>query len=487
MSYYCPYPLAYAEPGQGNSIVWALESEGCAVRCPTITYTENEWDLLEDLVYFLMAGSVITTLISFVHHIYYYASKPAYFCRVMFLFGFMANCAIMIIFLGMNYRDHEVVCDGDGAYITNGGLCVFQAFWVIFFLIWIQTWSFFMALENYFQITNSIKGRPEAKYNKIYTIAAIFICSISAGVPLIQDNLGFDYKGNIPFCLFMISETRLYFVMFLFCPFCIFSGLCIIVTVLSIYEVQKIFVARDFTTNDSGLMMTPTRRSRSGAGPSLSISSAPGHRASDKSELTAALRAASADSHISESSESLRYSYSHEIDGEQSEDTVNPQHAKTFLNSQDDRSSCGERPSHKEPGVDFPIYDMNALPKNQDGYFGLIKKALIRTWQFNGRQMLFFLVFCVSTIAIIPIIHYIYLYGFDSFVNSNEEFVECLVYSGYKTLMTVPNATQHDFDYNARQDCGRYPVKRPHPILVSRNIQLLLMTKCFLINHFMCI
>jgi hypothetical protein len=474
MKYYCPYPLAYAEPNQGDSVVWVLEKEGCSVRCPTVTYTENEWDLLEDLVFSLMVASFVATCVSFVHHVYYYASKPAYFCRMMFLFGFLAICVVMSIFLGLNYRDHELVCAGDGAYLSKGGFCVFQAAWVIFFLIWIQTWSFFMALENYIQITNSIKGKPEAKYNKVYFISAVVICSVCAGVPLIQKNFGFDYKGNIPFCLFLISDTRLYFKLFLYSPFCIFSGGCVILTVMSIYEVHKIFVARDYGSKDEGVMMTPPVPSFS-----ASVSSKSAYldqNSSKKSDLTTALHNAFADPEAetrdTDVSENFRYSYSHEYNGDVSEETVNPQHLPiqhlpTYSSSSEHRASTDDRPVHEEPGVDYPIFDTSTAPRLREGLCATIQKALVKMWQFNGRQMLFFLVFCLSTIAIVPIIHYIYIYGFDAFVRSNEEFLECLVYSGYKTMYTVPNATQADFDYHGRQDCGRYPVNRPHPILVS--------------------
>jgi hypothetical protein len=386
---------------------------------------------------------------------------------MMFLFGFLAICAVMSVFLGLNYRDHEIVCDGDGAYISKSGFCVFQAAWVIFFLIWIQTWSFFMALENYIQITNSIKGRPDTKYNKVYFITAVVICSVCAGVPLIHKNFGFDYKGNIPFCLFMISETRLYFKLFLVAPFCIFSGSCVILTVMSIYEVHKIFVARDYESkDDDGVMMTP-------ASPSLSASSVSSKPACidrnsvDASDLTTALRASSGEPRTTDVSENFRYSYSHEYNGDVSEETVNPQHFFHTSTSSDCRASTIDRPVHEEPGVDYSIYDASSAPRLRENICATIRKALVKTWQFNGRQMLFFLVFCLSTIAIVPVIQYIYIYEFKDFVESNEEFMECLVFSGIETMYTVPNATQADFDYYGRQDCGRYPVHRPHPILVS--------------------
>ena len=52
MSFICPYPLAYG--GETDyEILWAYEEGNCAVRCPTVTFTENEWRQMEQIAGFI--------------------------------------------------------------------------------------------------------------------------------------------------------------------------------------------------------------------------------------------------------------------------------------------------------------------------------------------------------------------------------------------------------------------------------------------------
>lgn len=235
--YLCAAPLVHTTKDIFTT-VWALESIGCAVPCPTVTFTDNEWNSVENLVKLLTVISLVSSSTMFVSHVF---QAHKYRNRLMFIFGFLVSAIVLCSFFYYN-RGNELVCHGRAHYHKRESLCIAQAAVTIWSFIWVEIWSVILAFDAYAHITSSVSKDNIPVLRRRYFVTAIILSVGITIIPLAADNLGFDPEANIPLCLFLISETMDYFWFTLYLPFGLFSVSCLVVTVMAAYKLQRIFV-----------------------------------------------------------------------------------------------------------------------------------------------------------------------------------------------------------------------------------------------------
>jgi hypothetical protein len=427
-SFLCPYPLAYGFDTDATT-VWVLEQANCALRCPTVTYTEKEWEDVGSQAEILFTISLVGTCVIFFYQIYHSKMKAEFLPRIMFLLGFFLVSLILVIFLFTNGTDkHNLTCDGDSGFVETEPLCVVQAASTIFFIIWIEMWSFFMAYENYLFICSALEqSSNHGKNNKTYLVVSFFVCSVCTAIPLFAGNLGFDYQANLPICLFMVSENRNYLWGAMVAPFGFFAMLCLVYTLLSIRKIQSIFVhSENYLARNSALSDgAPTEDSL---------------RSSQMKMGSVGAGTVSTPMH----------------DGDRDGKNVYG----------DDRTDSREH-YDRDDMHNEPVYDYNeSTSRVKPSFWKTTWDHIKRTWKYNGRQMVFFGTFCVLTLAILPVIIYSYGTQFDYFVEGTEHFIECLLEAAARLQATDPSATQESVDAYAESECGAVPSVRPSTVLV---------------------
>jgi hypothetical protein len=90
-------------------------------------------------------------------------------------------------------------------------------------------------------------------------------------------------------------------------------------------------------------------------------------------------------------------------------------------------------------------------------YFQRTSQLLKSIWRYNGPSMIFVLVFCLTTVCVLPIVINLYLVKFDSFLESGTVFEECLVEASF----LCREQTQWGVDACALSRCGEVPQLRP--------------------------
>jgi hypothetical protein len=452
--FYCPYPLAYGEETSAK-VVYVFEQGNCALRCPTVTYTEKEWTILGAQAELMFIVALMGTCVIFFYQVHTSKMKAEFLPRIMFLLGFFLLSLIFVIFLSMNGREQDkITCDGDSGFVERSSFCVFQACSTIFFIIWIEMWSFFMAYENYLYICSALEqsSNHHGKNNKKYLVASFFVCSVCTAIPLFAGNLGFDYEANLPICLFLVSDNRNYLWGTLVAPFGLFGILCLVYTLLSIRKIQSIFVhsedylARSSAHTDGGVTDESSFQS------SVKMSIVRGSGSKDHDNLDS-----------NRDSVTLGSNPMHVPQSEGAKDSAADFDDVRGTQDISEAMNVNDSDMHNEPVFDYSMNSERPKPSFMRTAWSHIR----RTWKYNGRQMVFFGSFCLLTLAIIPIIIYSYGTQFDYFVEGTEHFIECLIEAAAKLQATDPSATQESVDAYAESECGTVPSARPPTSLVS--------------------
>jgi hypothetical protein len=137
-SFICPYPLVFANSSlpikDDVEIHWAYEEGNCAIRCPTITFTESEMSTFyENMKWLSLASCVVSSLML----MYYIRDIDKRFLVVMFLLGFWLESVAVFFFIPLN-KDYDLVCDDESHYVPEAPLCVMQSFMVVYSFVWVM-------------------------------------------------------------------------------------------------------------------------------------------------------------------------------------------------------------------------------------------------------------------------------------------------------------------------------------------------------------
>jgi hypothetical protein len=259
--FYCPEPLVYSDHSDNDDYytLWALESQGCALPCPSLTYTSEEWKLVVNVLLVLSCGCFLAVIAS---SLILSTDMKKFYVKIMFTSGFFCTSIIIICFFIINY-DNDVICQGEAHFYRRAPFCVFQAASLIFFFIWIQIWGIFLSLETYFFFLAKGRQKTIQWCRQYYTRIAFFSSAVLTSIPLACNNLGFDPYANLPVCLFLFHDNRNFFWFGLYFPFLILNLICSIITISSIKRINQIFVTTKEMKNIRNASTTHSSRSKS--------------------------------------------------------------------------------------------------------------------------------------------------------------------------------------------------------------------------------
>lgn len=419
-----------------------FEPINCAMACPAIAYTEDEWEKIKSYGLYIFAATLVSANAVFIWQCYHFWAKPFVFCRLMFILGFCATSILMVTFMSINgINENRVTCEGNYAAIEHSPLCEFQACMMVFLVIWTQMWSLFMAFECFNYVSSAaVDSSQPGKYNSVYLALTVAVSSLCAFIPLANGNFGFDLEATAPFCFYMVSETTFYLFATLVYPFMIFGGGCILLTCATIYKIQRTFVLSDQYSRGTSSSLG-TRETE------MVSSSIPISRTQSRLSATT----------ITSSFESPFF-----------EDTGSNSIAVSFTPSPDsDVVSSARR--NESLSASCPPQNVHRMT-----IWGKITRLAVKTWRYSGRQLIFVITFAMATGFIVPAIFYAFGERRLSFVNGTEEFSACLILASLEySVMVQFQGSQEGADQFAADACGDRPNKRVHLNLVCSNLVLL--------------
>lgn len=525
ISFICPSPLVY-EYSNKDTTFWAFEKANCAIPCPSIVFSSTEWNIMADSFLYVLLFSTILIIFNFGK------IAPRYFIRSMFTAGFLSYSIILIIFLFLNQND-SVVCSGPGHYVKKDPFCVFQAFTTIFSIIWVEVWSVILAFDSYIHITSRRTNSVYTfKLRRRYAGLGCGLPIVCAIIPLFADNLGFDPYANLPMCLYLFHDNKVYFWVTLFIPFFVLNFLCLGLTLTSVYKIQKILVLsrspgarseispsssqrptedRDLMTgsfstkeesnHDSRAIFSDEFESITDSVPSGPPETSDGLNVNTQSSIGASGRHANSQRPIDDLFTSLLspadefFDNSYAYNATQSyadrnsdymdryETPIDPACLTNVTDisnapNNDSANASAKAPNTKnESGralssasaVVWNIFSFNKSDtpaENSDTYrpsrYEKWEYIIRKTIKYNGRYLLFLVMFCMTTLFVIPILvnnNYVY---YDSYISSTEDFVSCLLEASFR----CDDQTQSGVDSCARNLCGDHPNNRPDIVQV---------------------
>lgn len=466
-TFICPSPLVYAHESKYTT-VWAYKEGNCAVACPTVTYSSEEWHDYWKIVTALSVISLVLSLFSTIFHAY---DVKKYFIRTMFVSGFLVNAFILTLFFFLN-EDNQVVCDGDKYYIEKSFLCVFQAASVIFLFIWIEVWSVILAVDTYYHIQSKISMDEIGALNKRYFIIALSISSVVTLIPLSAGNLGFDPKANIPICLYLFSDNSYYFWITLFLPFILLNIACMSITLMGSYRLQEIFVSSgnfDSTRSAQTSLATPMVQPNYDDSYRYDESAfSPSHMTQQRAESTDSCSdiygtrssGFDMDAYLTRSSMLSDPPMGH-IPSSTVTSPITTGGMMSPLPSNRPSEASSNAKSDQQRDVSTASW-LQTLVNSFDfrvnsSQLRYRRKVLADTWKYNGRSIVFVAVFCLTTLYIAPMLFYLNYVKYDHFIDGTEDFVQCLV----EAAAISPDRTQEGVNKFAEDVCGEVPSTRP--------------------------
>ncbi len=485
-NYFCPEPLVQYDTSKSfpsYTTLYTSGIEGCAVPCPNLDYSKDEWNQLQLTLGVIVAMAFFTSLASFLSHILEY---KRFYILVMFIGGFCLNSLVFGLFLLIN-RDDSIVCYDDAHYIKQAPFCVFQAATLIFLFLWIEIWSVILAYDSYLYIYYYCEYGKQKKmntdvYRKRYFIVSFVVALSVTLIPLLSNDLGYDPKANIPICFFIgtSNATSMYFWLSFFFPFYFLLLIFLILSIFGIWRINQIFVNSAPTTVVNGVQRLSALDSNLGIEDGVKLS-----KIEDKSE-NKLQQDLLAHSHIDEDLEDVNQSiYSlpgsdadWAISGHESYYTANSTNnvlvqaaagGKMSDTSKVDRLSSGSVVSipmgiDHDRGDDSETDNSTSISTSNDGRtkkrtsnFAKYNILLGKLWRYNGRNLVFVTLFGVTTFILLFIVVEVFAVHYQKYINSAEDFVTCL---SYASVMS-PTQSQEGVNSYAQQMCGNVPKSRP--------------------------
>lgn len=264
-TFICPSPLVNVDPKVDGYVLWVIEQENCAVPCPSLTYTHEEWDKYSRILLIVAITCIVVTL--GVIGLSIRQSNISY-PKLMFMVGAFVNAAIIMLFLLLN-QNNAIVCNDESHFNRQDRLCIFQSAVTIFSLIWIESWSVFIAMDTYLNIVYNVTAEKKKILYRRYTVITIIVSIVFVLCPMLAGNLGFDEQGSYPICLFLYTQNSDYFWGTLFAPFVTLNFFCLLVTILCLYRLHRVFVLSKFVAtkdrNNYGASSNQVRKAVLGA------------------------------------------------------------------------------------------------------------------------------------------------------------------------------------------------------------------------------
>jgi hypothetical protein len=240
-SFICPAPLVYFNTNQTSHDGYEAHVVGynCAVPCPTVIYSDQQWDFLADTVLYTSGIACVLSLAVFLAHV---REFKRYYIRIMFISGFVVNSFIMFTFQLMN-RGDAVVCHGEAEYVPRASMCMIQSVSSIWMLIWAHTWSVIMSYDTYLHVMLVYKHDQKERLQYIYTLVGFLIPTILTIFPVAFQTVGFDYQANLPICLYLVSSFNWVFWFSFVVPFYVLLTISLVFTLAISRRIHQVFIS----------------------------------------------------------------------------------------------------------------------------------------------------------------------------------------------------------------------------------------------------
>lgn len=482
----CPEPLATATSSEHYT--WYVYGN-CTVPCPTIEYTEYEWNAMVSLLRILSTIALVLSFFSLSSHLYNF---DKYFIQCMFIGGFFVESLATVIFLYAN-GGNAIVCDGSSHFIERSTLCIIQAAVLIFSMLWVEVWSVIFMYDLYINITSVVTKARKAKNRYIYVAIATIISTALTMVPIVENNLGFDPEANIPFCLYMISETDVYFWYTLFLPLVTLIFISITYAILVAIRMNQIFVMNnniDIELSKRSINDAPIASDFEVEDEDLGndFESERGYESSVRGTNSVMGRDTLADERASSYSSSdyvmsvhntaqicINPVYQdHDADSIVRSNTLGNSSGSTYT-ATTKSSAANTRSETREvaPNTAGASRGTSTILANLSIRFLIMKflptkwaKYIIKTWKYNGMAIVFVMTFCLTTLIVAPMVFELFYMSYGASVHGGEEFAGCLITASFASIAYGIPQTQDAVDEFAEGMCGDTPEDRPNPFYV---------------------
>ena len=208
-SFICPTPLVSLSEYSGSfdtTVIYAHDN--CVLPCPTMTFSGHDWNYMNRcLTICACVTTPICALVLFSHA----RDFSRFYVRIMFIAGFFVYAFVLCIFNVVNNPNNDVVCASSSRFIMRGSLCIFQALSIVWCFIWINTWSAILAVDTFLHVNLTLKMDSHDYMKSYYTSIGFLIPTIVTAIPLAANNVGFDPRGYMPICFYILSENSNYF------------------------------------------------------------------------------------------------------------------------------------------------------------------------------------------------------------------------------------------------------------------------------------
>ena len=458
--------------------------DGCAVPCPNLVYSKDEWNQLQLTLGVIVAMAFFTSLASLLSHILEY---KRFYILVMFIGGFCLNSLVFGLFLLIN-RDDSIVCYDEAHYIKQAPFCVFQAATLIFLFLWIEIWSVILAYDSYLYIYYYCEYGKQKKmntdmYRTRYFIISFIVALSVTFIPLLSNDLGYDPKANIPICFFLGTKTAtsMYFWFSFFFPFYFLLLIFLILSIFGIWRINQIFVNSAPTAVSSAHRISALD-SNLGVEDGVKLGNVVNK---SENKLQQDLLA---HSHIDDDGDTGQSIYSlpdsdaeWAMSGYDSYYTANSSTNNVLLQAATTSTltaanhSMVDRLSNSSAvsipmGIDHDRGEDTQTANNtkitsvseskmriKTSNFAKYNILLGKLWRYNGRNLVFVTLFGVTTFILLFIVVQVFAVKYQKYIHSAEDFVACLSYAS----VISPTQTQEGVNDYAKQLCGTVPETRP--------------------------
>jgi hypothetical protein len=511
-SFICPAPLVVAAKHIYTTIVVAGD---CVVPCPTIVFTHLEWKTMTNVLNVVVYVSIILSFLSFIAHL---TKFKKFFIQVMLIGGFFLNALGMFMFT-MHNKNNFVICDGPSHYIERAPSCVIQASTFTFSFLWVEAWSAIFVVDLYLHVTSRVTSHDVPMLRNRYLAFAILTTTFLTILPLAAGNFGFDPETAIPFCSYFLSDNTHFFWYSFIIPMTVLILIDVWFALLVMVRLNQVFVNKNWFLADAdegtptqisgrymlrqssnlemhesmasedlqeqyrqkstmyyeehgqfsdqsvevlSEVMTISTTATSRPGTDISASSVSRRRQNfaytssfcDGDSLTAPmLRPASF--------LTASVAVSAGADAASPVDTTNPMLNESLATSLNADSFSLE--PHGKAGL-------SSGPVGENAYLWL--RYLRGTWRYNRLTIMFVVIFCFSSLVVLPLIVNIYHTTWHSSVQGAQDFASCLVQASVASQSAGVEQTQAAVDSYCEQICGEHPANRPNVTYVSPPISL---------------
>lgn len=506
-SFICPAPLVVAAEHIYTTIV---VSGDCVVPCPTIDFTHLEWKTMINVLNVVVYVSSIFSFLSFIAHL---TKFKKFFIQVMLIGGFFLNALGMFMFT-MHNKNNFVICDGPSHYIERAPSCVIQASTFTFSFLWVEAWSAIFVVDLYLHVTSRVTPHDVPMLRNRYLAFATLTATFLTVLPLAAGNFGFDPETAVPFCSYFLSDNTHFFWYSFIVPMTVLILIDVWFALLVMVRLNQVFVNKNWFLADAD-EGTPTQ-----------IAGRYMRRQSSNLEMHESM--ASEDLQEQYRQKSTMYYEEHGQFSDQSVDVLSEvMTVSTTVTSRPGTDMSASNASRRRQnfvytssfcdgdsltapllrpassltasvavsvGADAasPVDTTNPMlsessansfslePRGKvvlssgsvgDAYLWL--RYLRGTWRYNRLTIMFVVIFCFSSLVVLPLIVNLYHTTWHSSVKGAQEFASCLVQASVASQSAGVEQTQAAVDSYCQQICGDHPANRPNVTYVSPPTSLL--------------